>query len=63
MPPKLNRHAPCWCGKVDQLLSWEARYDHELDIPLVGLGNCLCEVRAGQYWRLENRSRSMKFLI
>jgi SAM-dependent methyltransferase len=41
-------------GKIDEILAWEARHQNERDTKFVELGKYLCEVRAGQYWRLEN---------
>jgi hypothetical protein len=55
MPPKLNRRrAQLVLNRVDAILAWEARHESERDTRFVELGKCLCEVRAGQYWRLEN---------
>ena len=55
MPPKLNRRrAEVVLSRIDAILAWEARHDNERDTRFVELGKCLCEVRAGQYWRLEN---------
>jgi hypothetical protein len=39
-------------GKIDEILSWEQAKEHERDERFVELGEYLCEVRAGQYWRL-----------
>jgi hypothetical protein len=40
-------------GKIDEILAWEQRKKHERDERFVELGQYLCEMRAGQYWRLE----------
>ena len=40
-------------SKVDQVLDWERQTEGERDTRFVELGRYLCEVRAGQYWRLE----------
>ena len=40
--------------KIDEILAWEKQKDAERDTKLVELGRYLCEVRAGQYWRVEN---------
>jgi hypothetical protein len=54
MPPKLNeRRAQFVLARIDQILSWEQLREHERDGYFVELGRYLCEVRAGQYWRLE----------
>jgi hypothetical protein len=55
MSPELNRRrAMVVLGKIDDILSWEHSKERERDVHFVELGQCLCEVRAGQYWRLEN---------
>ncbi len=40
--------------KIDEILAWEHRKEMERDTKFVELGRYLCEVRVGQYWRLEN---------
>ena len=55
MPPQLNqKRAQFVLAKIDQILEWERQTDRERDTRFVELGRYLCEVRAGQYWRLEN---------
>jgi hypothetical protein len=55
VPPKLNsRRASLVLSKIDEILAWEKSSDHERDTQFVELGRYLCEVRAGQYWRLDN---------
>jgi hypothetical protein len=55
MLPKLNRRRALFVlAKIDEILAWEKRVEHERDTRFVELGRYLCEVRAGQYWRLEN---------
>ena len=55
MAPKLNRRrAELVLSRIDAILAWEARHENERDTKFVELGKYLCEVRAGQYWRLEN---------
>jgi len=55
MPPQLNeKRAQFVLAKIEQILEWERQTDHERDTRFVDLGRYLCEVRAGQYWRLEN---------
>ena len=55
MPPKLNRQRALFVlTKIDEILAWEQRKEAERDTKFVELGRYLCEVRAGQYWRLEN---------
>ena len=54
MPPQLNeKRAQFVLGKIDQILEWERQTDRERDTRFIELGRYLCEVRAGQYWRLE----------
>ena len=54
MLPKLNpKRALFVLTKIDQILAWEQGNDTERDTKFVDLGRYLCEVRAGQYWRLE----------
>jgi hypothetical protein len=63
MPPKLNRRrAELVLSKIDAILAWEARHENERDTRFVELGKYLCEVRAGQYWRLENLKSFDEFL-
>jgi hypothetical protein len=53
--PEMNRRrALIVLGKIDEILAWEQTKEHERDERFVELGQYLCEVRAGQYWRLEN---------
>jgi hypothetical protein len=40
-------------GKIDEVLTWEQRRESERETKFVELGRYLCEVRAGQYWRIE----------
>jgi hypothetical protein len=54
MPPKLNRERALFVlGKIDEILTWEQRKENERDTKFVELGRYLCEVRSGQYWRIE----------
>ena len=63
MPPKMNRRrAQEVLSKIDAILAWEARHENERDTRFVELGKYLCEVRAGQYWRLENLKSFEEFL-
>ena len=58
--PKLDhRRALFVLGKIDEILAWEQRSEQERDTRFVELGRYLCEVRAGQYWRIDNLNRSM----
>ena len=63
MLPKLNRkRARFVLTKIDQILAWEQRYEAERDTRFVELGRYLCEVRAGQYWRVEKLKSFDEFL-
>ncbi|HEY6770707.1 MAG TPA: hypothetical protein VI386_38680 [Candidatus Sulfotelmatobacter sp.] len=63
MPPKFNRRrAQFVLGKIDEILAWEQRKDAERDTKFVELGRYLCEVRAGQYWRMERLKAFDEFL-
>jgi len=63
MPPTLNRRrAQEVLNRIDEILAWEARHENERDTKFVELGKYLCEVRAGQYWRLENVKSFDEFL-
>jgi hypothetical protein len=63
MPPKFNRRRALFVlGKIDEILAWEQRQEIERDIKFVELGRYLCEVRAGQYWRLKNSKSFDEFL-
>src|SRR5437016_321783 len=63
MPPKLNQKRALFVlSKIDQILAWERRKEAEKDTRFVELGRYLCEVRAGQYWRLERLKSFDEFL-
>jgi len=63
MPPKLDRRrAQFVLTKIDEILAWEQRKETERDTRFVELGRYLCEVRSGQYWRLENLHSFDEFL-
>jgi hypothetical protein len=61
--PELNRRrALMVLGKIDEILAWDKTKDRERDERFVELGQYLCEVRAGQYWRLETLKSFDEFL-
>src|SRR5580700_10948736 len=63
MLPKLNhRRALFVLTKIDEILAWEKRNEAERDTRFVELGRYLCEVRAGQYWRVEKLASFDDFL-
>ena len=63
MGPNLDRRrALLVLDKIDEILTWEKAKEQERDVRFVELGQYLCEVRAGQYWRLENLKSFDEFL-
>ena len=63
MPPKLNeKRALFVLTKIDEILAWEQRKEAEKDTKFVELGRYLCEVRAGQYWRMQKMKSFDEFL-
>ena len=63
VPPKLNRRRALFVlAKIEEILAWEQGMERERDTRFVELGRYLCEVRAGQYWRLENLGSFDEFL-
>jgi hypothetical protein len=63
MLPELNKkRAQFVLTKIDEILAWEQQHETEKDSRFVELGRYLCEIRAGQYWRLENLKSFDDFL-
>jgi hypothetical protein len=63
MLPKLDRKRGLFVlSKIDEILAWEQSNEAEKDTKFVELGRYLCEVRAGQYWRLEKLKSFDEFL-
>jgi hypothetical protein len=63
MLPKLDRRRAMFVlTKIDEILAWEQQKESERDTKFVELGRYLCEVRAGQYWWLENLKSFDEFL-
>ena len=63
MGPNLDRRrALLVLDKIDEILTWEKAKEQERDVRFVELGQYLCEVRARQYWRLENLKSFDEFL-
>jgi len=61
--PEINRRrALMVLGKIDEIVAWDKTRDRERDERFVELGQYLCEVRAGQYWRLETLKSFDEFL-
>jgi hypothetical protein len=61
--PKLNRkRAVLVVSKIDEILAWEKAADQERSARYLDLGRYLCEVRTGQYWRLDNLRSFDEFL-
>jgi hypothetical protein len=63
VPPKFNRRRALFVlGKIDEILAWERQKEAERDTRFVEMGRYLCEVRAGQYWRVDNVKSFNEFL-
>ncbi len=62
LPESNHRRALIVLGKIDEILSWKKTKDQERDVHFVELGQCLCEVRSKQYWRLERLNSFDEFL-
>ena len=63
MVPKLDpQRARLVIAKIDSILAWENSVERTRDSKFVELGKYLCEVRAGQYWRMENLKSFDEFL-
>lgn len=61
--PKLDpKRAQFVLSKVDEILAWEKAVEHQKDTRFVELGRYLCEIRAGQYWRMEKLNSFDQFL-
>jgi hypothetical protein len=57
-----HRRALVVLGKIDEILSWEKAQEREKDVHFIELGQCLCEVRSKQYWRVESLKSFDEFL-
>ena len=57
-----HRRAVFVVGKIDEILIWERTEEQEKDVRFVELGEYLCEVRAKQFWRIENLRSFDEFL-
>jgi hypothetical protein len=63
MPPKLNRRRALFVlTRIDEILAWDRCVQRERDTKFVELGRYLCEVRSGQYWRLDRLGSFDEFL-
>ncbi|HVP56704.1 MAG TPA: HNH endonuclease [bacterium] len=61
--PKLDRKRASYViARIDEILESEKRSEKRREIHFVELGRHLCEVRAGQYWRLERLHSFDEFL-
>jgi hypothetical protein len=61
--PRIDeRRAHVVLSKVDQILAREATQQRERDTMYVELGQYLCEIRAGQYWRIEGLASFDEFI-
>ena len=61
-PPLNHRRAVFVLAKIDEILYWEQGVEHEKESRFVELGRYLCEVRSGQYWRVDRLSSFDEFL-
>jgi hypothetical protein len=57
-----RRRALLVLDKIDEILAWEKTKEQERDVRFIELGQYLCEVRTGQYWRLESLKSFDEFL-
>src|SRR5579863_5581428 len=63
VPPELNRsRALAVLTRIEEILTWEKLSEHKRDEHFIELGQYLCEVRAGQYWRLDDLKSFDEFL-
>jgi hypothetical protein len=63
MLPKFDpKRAVFVLTKIDEILAWEKQKEAERDTRFVEVGRYLCEVRAGQYWRVEKLASFDDFL-
>ncbi len=63
MAPKLNRRRALFVlAQIEEILAWEQGMEQERETRFVELGRYLCEVRARQYWRLDNLRSFDEFL-
>lgn len=61
--PKLNRRRALFVlTKIDEILAWDKGMQRQRDTKFVELGRYLCEVRAAQYWRLDQFRSFDEFL-
>ncbi len=61
--PKLDRQRAGYViARIDEILQSEENAEKHREIRFVELGRHLCEVRAGQYWRLEQLHSFDEFL-
>lgn len=61
--PKLDeKRAAQVLHKVDEILRWDRENNNERDTRFIDLGKYLCEIRAGQYWRLKRLTSFDDFL-
>jgi len=63
MLPELNlKRAAFVLGRIDEIIVRDKDRSHERDLHFVDLGRYLCEVRTGQYWRLEKMKSFDEFI-
>jgi hypothetical protein len=62
MPNPNRKRALFVLSRIESILSWEQSVEHDRDTKFLELGRYLCEVRAGQYWRVQNFTSFDDFL-
>ena len=63
LTPEINRRRATFVlARIDDILSWEKTQEKQRDVHFLELGEYLCEVRAKQYWRLDNLKSFDEFL-
>jgi hypothetical protein len=61
-PPLNHRRAVFVLAQIDEILRWEQGVEQQKENHFVKLGRYLCEVRSGQYWRVDRLSSFDEFL-
>src|SRR5437762_2085814 len=62
MPNPNRKRALFVLSRIESILSWEQSVERDRDTKFLELGRYLCEVRAGQYWRVQNFTSFDDFL-
>ncbi len=62
LPPLDPRRATKTIQRIDEILASEQHLEKKHDVQFIELGRLLCEVRAGQFWRIEKLKSFDDFL-